>query len=187
MSVYETEQQHIDLRSIRFNGGILDIGGGGDGIITRHSGDKVVAIDLQKDELEEIPDVGLRIVMDARELGFLDNSFDCATCFYSLMYMTESTQKTVIGEIHRVLKPDGELWIWDATIPEHAEAEVFVAQLNVQITDDEAATPGYGVGWTGSQSIDSIKQMCIDKGFVIIETSRVSQSFVLRVRKEGYD
>ena len=187
MSVYETEQQYIDLRSIRLSGRILDIGGGGEGVITRHSGDRVVAIDLRKDELDEIPDAALKIVMDARELGFLDNSFYCATCFFSMMYMDESTQRMVISEIHRVLKPAGELWIWDVIIPEQIEAEVFVAQLNVQISDDEAVTPGYGVGWTRSQSIDSIMQMCIDKGFVINETSRMRQSFVLRVWKEGYD
>ena len=184
MSVYETEQQFIDLRSVHFSEIILDVGGGGEGVITRHSGSHVVVIDIRKDELEEIPDSGLRIVMDARELGFLDNSFTTITCFFSLMFMSESTKNGALKELYRVLKPDGVLWIWDVTIPAEAKADVFVVQLRVQISDDEIATPGYGIGWTEGQSVDSIIRICEDAGFSNVEVSHSDQSFVLCVRKQ---
>ena len=44
MSVYETEQQFIDLRSVLFSKIILDVGGGGEGVITRHSGSHAVEV-----------------------------------------------------------------------------------------------------------------------------------------------
>lgn len=62
-------------------GGILDIGGGGEGVIGLCYGEKVVAIDLRKDELEQAPDGPLKIVMDAKELSFLEDSFDAVASF----------------------------------------------------------------------------------------------------------
>jgi len=86
---YTAEKQHVDITKVEIPGRILDIGGGGEGIIARRYGDKVIAIDNRKDELEESPDAGLKIVMDACELKFLDNSIDNATCFYSLMFIPD--------------------------------------------------------------------------------------------------
>ena len=70
-------------------GFVLDIGGGGEGVIGRLKGKQVVAIDRSKRELKEAAAGPLKIVMDATDLQFLDQSFGTATAFYTLMYIKE--------------------------------------------------------------------------------------------------
>jgi ubiquinone/menaquinone biosynthesis C-methylase UbiE len=70
-----------------------------------------------KEELEEAADGPLKIVMDAREMKFLDGSFHTATAFFSLMYLNKrEDQKKVLEETCRVLKPGGMMHIWDADL-----------------------------------------------------------------------
>lgn len=54
-------------------GKILDIGGGGEGIIGRVYGAQVVAIDNRQEELDEAPDGFEKILMDASRLSFPHN------------------------------------------------------------------------------------------------------------------
>lgn len=68
--------------------------------------------------LERAPGSGLKIMMDAREMKFLDNTFDSAAAFCTLMYIENKDHRKVFSEIHRVLKPGGECLIWDMVIPE---------------------------------------------------------------------
>ena len=68
-------------------GWVLDIGGGGEGIIGILKGNQVIAIDHRKRELEETTNEALKIVMDARELKFLDESFWTATAFFTFLYV----------------------------------------------------------------------------------------------------
>ena len=63
------------------NGKILDIGGGGEGIIGRLYTNQVVAIDIRQDELDEAPTGFEKILMDATQLDFKDNSFDHITSY----------------------------------------------------------------------------------------------------------
>ena len=62
--------QTIDLRNFSLNGRILDIGGGGEGVIGQLKGENVVAIDLKENELESGLKAGdtksLKIAMDAK-------------------------------------------------------------------------------------------------------------------------
>ncbi len=69
----------VDMRGVYLQGRILDIGGGGEGVISRLCGNGVIAIDKRRDELLKSPDIGLKIVMDACNMGFLDCSFDVVT------------------------------------------------------------------------------------------------------------
>lgn len=85
--MYTVNNQKVVLERDIKGHRILDIGGGGEGIIGLLYGSKVVAIDQRKKELEEAPEGPLKIVMDARELNFLDNSFDAVTSFFTLMYV----------------------------------------------------------------------------------------------------
>ena len=88
-------------------GHILDIGGGGEGIIGQIEPAQVIAVDVSKRELEEAPAGPLKIVMDATDLKFLDESFDTATAFFSLMYMRPEIQPRVFAEVFRVLTRGG--------------------------------------------------------------------------------
>src|SRR5690348_9375055 len=72
-------RQDFVVAEFQASGYILDIGGGGEGIIGQMKPHQVIAIDLSKRELEEAPAGPLKIVMDAADLKFLDASFDTAT------------------------------------------------------------------------------------------------------------
>jgi ubiquinone/menaquinone biosynthesis C-methylase UbiE len=77
--LYKTKTQLIELTPIRTAGFILDIGGGGEGVIGKLNGKQVIAIDKNKEELEEAHNKALKIIMDAADLKFLPNSFDVCT------------------------------------------------------------------------------------------------------------
>ena len=81
------EQQEVTVHDFESLGYILDIGGGGEGIIGILKGEKVIAIDLWKRELEEAADGPLKLIMDARDLQFLDSTFNTVTAFFTLMYL----------------------------------------------------------------------------------------------------
>ena len=113
---YTVGPYKIDLSNIKLKGRILDIGGGGEGIIGQFKGEQVIAIDPNKKELEESPSTrDLKIVMNAKDLKFLDNSFETATAFFTFMYIPVKEHKIIFQEIHRVLKANGEFVLWDVS------------------------------------------------------------------------
>jgi len=184
MAYYETRRQYIDISKVELAGRILGIGGGGEGIISQHSGNRVIAIDKRADELTETPDVGTKIIMDACHLNFLDGYFDNITSFYTLMYMDLSQIEQFLCEANRVLKTDGMLWVWDVKIPVNATAEVFVAQLEVKVSENQTITTGYGVSWGKEQSLAIIKTLCEKSGFEYENSNENDESFFLCVRKK---
>lgn len=140
------ENQKLTIETEINGDRILDIGGGGEGVIGLCYGNRVIAIDPRKDELEESPDGPLKIVMDARKLSFLENSFDAVTSFFTLMYIDKDNHEQVFSEIYRVLKKDGEFVLWDAVIPKYdgSVKDIFVIQLEIQ-TNTKKIKTGYGV------------------------------------------
>ena len=60
----------------------------------------MIAIDRLREELEETSNDALKLVMDARDISFVDESFDEATCFFSLMYMPPESIPRVLSLIH---------------------------------------------------------------------------------------
>jgi len=141
--------QDVVLHSCPGEGLILDIGGGGEGIIGRLMGDRVVAVDLSREELEGAPKGNIKMVMDARELAFLDNSFHTATSFCTLMYIDDrEEQRQVLAEVLRVLKPGGRFFVWDVELPaEHKQGKTTaVFPLKISLPGDTVRT-AYGVAW----------------------------------------
>lgn len=86
------------------SGSILDIGGGGEGVIGQVYSRQVTAIDNNEQELMEAPGDCRKLPMDAADLRFADESFSHATFFYSLMYMDGNTQQKALAEAARILK-----------------------------------------------------------------------------------
>jgi len=140
------EQQTVTVDDFKTSGRVLDIGGGGEGIIGILKGEQIVAIDLRARELKHAPDGPLKIVMDARDMQFLDETFGTATAFFSLMYLKSPPDyQKVFHEVYRVLKPGGRFFIWDASVSRPAETDKpsYVILLRVLVRDQEIET-GYG-------------------------------------------
>ena len=161
-------------------GSILDIGGGGEGVIGRIYQAQVTAIDNRAEELEEAPDGFTKRVMDATSLEFDACSFDNATAFYTFMYMEREDHPKALCEIWRVLKPGGSLFIWDAVI-EHAQP--FVVELDIDANGTSIHT-GYGiVKEDGAQDAQYFVELCQKLGFRLIRTQLAQDQFFLCFRK----
>lgn len=183
--VFSTHVQRVDLTEFTPDGRIQDTGGGGEGIIGQLLGDRVVAIDTRRDELAEAPEGPLKIVMDAREMGFLDRSFDAVTSFFTLMYMERRHHQSVFDEVYRVLKDGGVFTIWDAKIPRYAGGtkDIFVVPLEVRLADKLVRT-AYGVLWRDAeQDMKYYVEMGKRAGFDILATHEMGEVFRIQLGK----
>ncbi len=164
-------KQHISIQEIP-TGRVIDIGGGGEGVIAQAGGARVVAIDKFMSEIHEARGKALDvpwIVANATALPFKSRCFDNATAFFSCMYMSGDVQEKVFTETRRVLKAGGEFWIWDAHIV--PKSKVFAIRLQVDSPAMHTINTVYGVKARG-QSAAGIGSLLQQAGFepeVIIE------------------
>ena len=184
--VYTLPHQHIYLSDFNDKVGlILDIGGGGEGIVGLLKGQKVVAIDRNKRELMETKNAALKIVMDAKELMFLDDSFDTATVFFSFMYMPEEDLESVMTELWRVLNPGGELLIWDAIVKvpkEELDKKYFLVMMTVHFPDGSKVEAGYGY-FLKNQGAETFLKPAEKVGFNVLEKKKDECTFFARLQK----
>jgi SAM-dependent methyltransferase len=164
---------HIAILSVAVpdfpaEGLILDIGGGGEGVIGQLKGKQVVAVDLIKRELEDAPgEPLLKIVMDARDLKFLDKTFATTTVFFTFMYIEPADHEKVMQEIHRVLKPGGRLLIWDVVYPAgKADGRQLLAFLRIRLPAKDINT-GYGARFKEGQSAEHFVELGKKVGFEV--------------------
>lgn len=125
-------KRHILLPEIP-EGRLLDIGGGGEGVIAQAGGPGVIAIDKYMSEISEARGKAPSttwLVADATALPHPNNSMDHATAFFSALYMSDAVKEKVFRETRRVLKTGGEFWIWD--VPMTTKSDVFAFRLQVE-------------------------------------------------------
>jgi len=164
------DRQKVSLTAIERPGWILDLGGGGEGVIGHLCGERVVSIDLQRRKLEEMHNSALKIVMDAQDLQFLDNTFETATAFFFFTYTSPQNRAVIFKEAYRVLRPGGSLLIWDQQIPPYpgGEQDVYVLLLTIAMPDGREIQAGYGCPWPDhAQSAEDYVRWAAQAGFTV--------------------
>lgn len=179
---FSTEIQSIELSPIETGGFILDIGGGGEGIIGKLNGKQVIAVDTNERELLGTQNEALKVVMDATNLQFLPESFDVCTAFFSLMYIPNDKHLNVFEEAHRVLKNGGKFLMWDVRIQEkRGDYKAFLVRLKVRLPNEETKA-GYGVKWQ-TQNIEYFKKLAQKTKFKITSEWSKGEIFYLEMSK----
>ncbi len=179
--IFFLESQTVIVKDFDATGFILDIGGGGEGVIGQLKEKQVIAIDRNRRELEEAPGGPLKIVMNAGELHFLDNAFDTATAFFTLMFIKEVEHQKVFDEVFRVLSPGGRFFVWDINLPKYTdqEKEIVAVYLNIRLPHKEIKT-GYGAKWP-SQNLDAPYYLRLAQraGFQLVSQTKTDETFHL--------
>lgn len=175
------KKQKIVIEEIP-TGKIIDIGGGGEGIIAQIGAKRVTAVDKLESEIKsaqaKAPTANWQVA-DARDLPFENESFDNATIFFSLMYMKQLVKEEVISEVHRVLPSGGEFWIWDANIQKEG---TFVIMMKIKLPNGKTVRTGYG-SKDCNQSPESISEILQKTGFQIKETTTSKLWFLIKAQK----
>jgi hypothetical protein len=123
--------------------------------------------------------------MDARDLQFLDATFNTATSFFTLMYIAGSDHPTVFGEIFRVLVPGAKFLIWDVLYPpkEDGDIEIAVVPLEVGLPDEKLST-GYGGAWPDEgRDIAYYVGLAEAAGFKVVKHQENNLIFYLELEK----
>lgn len=163
-------------------GPILDLGGGGEGIIGRIYRQQAVAIDNRQEELDEAPDGPKKLLMDAAALTFEDASFQHVTAFFSFMYMPHTVQAQAIAQAVRVLRPGGMLHIWDAEI-NSAFPEPFLIELDIDAAGTSIHTT-YGVlKEDAAQNAGHFLRLCQNSHLKLADRQEHDGWFYLRLTK----
>jgi ubiquinone/menaquinone biosynthesis C-methylase UbiE len=157
----------------RLEGFVVDIGAGGEGVIAKTCGRETVCVDISMREIDEARSRGAVanwVLCDACSMPFRNGAFDVATFFFSLMYIkTFERKNAVMVEAKRVLRSDGLLYLWDATIREKPDLSVVFVEAN--LPDEEKIYTGYGVkGKEKEQTLELINKSALEAGFRVTRT-----------------
>jgi len=170
-SSFETPLQEIRLDSIPSDGLIIDIGGGGEGLLSRLEKDRVCVVDISLNKIREAHIYGAPaqwVVSDGSQLCFRTGSFDIATLWFSLGYMRGwNRKKLVMSEIRRVLKQEGILFVLGAKIVCPEDRFLFNAKFT--FPDGDVSQVGYRLAGNQNQTLESTVRALEDSGLVILE------------------
>ncbi|MGD0004240.1 MAG: methyltransferase domain-containing protein [Anaerolineaceae bacterium] len=187
--VHFIEAQSVTLVDFPAEGFILDIGGGGEGIIGQLKGAQVVAIDPNKRELAEAPAGPLKIIMDGSQLNFLEATFQTATAFFSFMFIPPALHEKIIAEAFRVLAPGGHFKVWDVVIPPWGNdaEEYFAIRLEIHLPDGEVST-SYGLPWPAEgYDLEHYLRAAQEAGFDVATQEQKGMLFYLELEKSGFN
>lgn len=184
--IWTAPRQFVPVADFPAKGLILDIGGGGWGVIGQLKGQQVIAIDIDPRELLEAPPGPLlKIVMDARELGFLDNTFPTATVLFTFMFLAPADHEQVFRELNRVLAPGGRLLIWDTVFPVLEDKKKKYALIPVTFKlPGRDIDAGYGTYLVpGGQGLAHFEGLAHKTGFAVVSKTSTQEWFFLELSK----
>ncbi len=178
---------HAEFEMIEFpsEGWVLDVCGGGEGIIGRMKGSNTVSIDRNLSELIEAPKGPLKIQMNAGELMFLDKTFSTAAMFFGLMFIPVHDHQQVLKEIYRVLQHRGKVYVWDGILPtRNGNKQPYVAiRLKIHLNGKVIET-SYGTQWPPFElNSDYYCTLATEIGFKVVEIWRQKSCFMQEWRK----
>ena len=180
-----TPMQKIPLERIERSGRILDLGGGGEGIVSRLEGQRVYAVDASFQKIREArihPTDSQWILADARSLCFQDSMFDIATFWFSLGYFRDmKSKKTALREACRSLKKGGRLSIIAASITCPEDRFVFKTQLT--FPDGTTSQMAFAVKGNQNQDADVIMKLVKDVGFEVAQLKEYEYWFRIKAQK----
>jgi len=179
------EWQYISPNPLECSGLILDIGGGGEGIIGQLMGSNVIAIDNRISELIEAPPGPIKITMDARNLTFGNLAFECVTAFFSMMYVARQDHEIIFRQVNRILQPSGRFHIWDIIIPQYDgnDEKIFMVPLEIKIGSKIIKT-GYGTKWKKrEQDLKYFGNLGRKCGFEIVSNWQKQKHYYLELKK----
>jgi SAM-dependent methyltransferase len=182
--IWQARPQVVPVVDFPAKGLILDIGGGGWGVIGQLKGQQVVAIDISKNELlEAAPGPLLKIVMDARELKFLDHVFPTATVCFTFMFIHPRDHEQVLRELHRVLVPGGRLLIWDFALPDLPDPTKRFALIPVTFKlPAKEVNASYGTYLVpGGQGSAHFEELAVQTGFTVVSRKSDQDWFFLEL------
>ena len=109
------------INKIGFKGNILDVASGDGRFINSllELSDKVIAIDIDKNELESIKNISNKLYTEVvditKRFPYEDNSFDGVFCTGTLHLFNKETLTFILKEINRCLKHGGKIVLDFAT------------------------------------------------------------------------
>jgi len=182
---FKYPRQTINIQTIP-TGSIVDIGGGGEGIIAQIGKKNVTVVDKLQSEIDEAkphaPEAKW-ILADASNLDFPDSHFDNATAFFSGMYMTKEMIARVFQETYRILNSSGEFWFWDAVVS--YDIGPFIIPIRVITPNSEEIETAYGKRRvTEDHTVDQVSNLLNDAGF---EVERITENqfwYFLKCKKK---
>ncbi|MDD3842950.1 MAG: class I SAM-dependent methyltransferase [Candidatus Izemoplasmatales bacterium] len=185
--MFVTKAQKINMNSKTIiPSPILDLGGGGEGIIGQLFGNHVTAIDLYQEELDEAPNGPIKVIGDARNLPFGDATFVSITAFYFFMYTNTIDHLRIFQEVYRVLRAGETFMIWDTEISPQGRQNrnLFVVPVEVEMPNKKIQT-AYGTPWKDRiQTRELFRALGVETGFEVIEGSQDRKAFYQGFRKK---
>ncbi|MFX1262731.1 MAG: class I SAM-dependent methyltransferase [Promethearchaeota archaeon] len=164
---FETPVQKIELKQLPREGLIIDIGGGGEGLVSRIETSRVCAVDVNLNKIREAMiygQVSQWILSDGRMLSVKDERFNVATLWFSLGYVQDwDSKKQVIAEVARVLRRSGQISILGARIT-YTDSR-FVMRALLHFPDGSVSKMSYGMAGTQVQDAESVIRLLQETGF----------------------
>lgn len=146
---------------------ILDVGGGGEGIVSRLAEKNACIVDVNLDKIREAQIYGADVewfACDGQSLCFRSSTFDSATLWFSLAYFSSRMDKELaLLEVSRVLRKRGILSILGMLIEDTCETMTFNGHFIYP--DGYVSRMSYRVKGNQQQNLGIIKKLVEESGF----------------------